>query len=81
MIANAVRDQVDPDANIIFGTVFDPSLKDTVRVSVIAAVRVALWTSKTPPASRQHDATIVQAAADSKPSLLAKLKQSIAPFW
>nr|WP_207476557.1 cell division protein FtsZ [Arenibaculum pallidiluteum] len=34
--ANRVRDEVDPDANIIFGSTFDPSLGDRMRVSVVA---------------------------------------------
>jgi cell division protein FtsZ len=35
--ASLVQDAVDPDANIIFGTVIDDSLGDEVRVTVIAA--------------------------------------------
>jgi len=34
--ANAISAQVDADANIIFGAAFDPSLNNTVRVSVVA---------------------------------------------
>ena len=34
--ANAISGQVDPDANIIFGAAFDPSLEGKVRVSVVA---------------------------------------------
>lgn len=34
--ANRIRDEVDPDANIIFGSTFDESLEGTVRVSVVA---------------------------------------------
>ncbi|HTX49379.1 MAG TPA: cell division protein FtsZ, partial [Caulobacteraceae bacterium] len=34
--ANAISAQVDAEANIIFGAAFDPSLKDTLRVSVVA---------------------------------------------
>jgi cell division protein FtsZ len=34
--ANAISDQVDPDANIIFGAAFDPSLEGKIRVSVVA---------------------------------------------
>ena len=33
---NRIRDEVDPDANIIFGTVVDESLGDQVRITVIA---------------------------------------------
>jgi cell division protein FtsZ len=34
--ANAISAQVDPEANIIFGAAFDPSLEGVVRVSVVA---------------------------------------------
>ena len=34
--ANAISGQVDPEANIIFGAAFDPSLEGKVRVSVVA---------------------------------------------
>lgn len=33
---NRIRDEVDPDANIIFGSTFDPSLDGKIRVSVVA---------------------------------------------
>lgn len=34
--ANRIREEVDPDANIIFGSTFDESLEGRVRVSVVA---------------------------------------------
>jgi cell division protein FtsZ len=34
--ANRVRDEVDPDANIIFGSTFDASMEGRMRVSVVA---------------------------------------------
>ncbi|MDO8901412.1 MAG: cell division protein FtsZ [Phenylobacterium sp.] len=34
--ANAISEQVDADANIIFGAAFDPSLDGMIRVSVVA---------------------------------------------
>ncbi len=34
--ANAISGQVDPEANIIFGAAFDPTLDGVVRVSVVA---------------------------------------------
>ena len=34
--ANLIRDQVDPDANIIFGSTFDEKLEGKIRVSVVA---------------------------------------------
>ncbi len=35
-ITNEITSQVDPDANIIFGTTVDPALDDKVRITVIA---------------------------------------------
>ena len=34
--ANRIRDEVDPDANIIFGAIFDQSLEGRMRVAVVA---------------------------------------------
>jgi cell division protein FtsZ len=34
--ANRIRDEVDPDANIIFGSTFDKQLEGKVRISVVA---------------------------------------------
>ncbi|HCM83577.1 MAG TPA: cell division protein FtsZ [Alphaproteobacteria bacterium] len=34
--ANRIRDEVDPDANIIFGSTFDASMNGKMRVSVVA---------------------------------------------
>ena len=34
--ANRIRDEVDPEANIIFGSTFDPALEGRMRVSVVA---------------------------------------------
>ncbi|HZH28124.1 MAG TPA: cell division protein FtsZ [Azospirillaceae bacterium] len=34
--ANRIRDEVDPDANIIFGSTFDESMEGRMRVSVVA---------------------------------------------
>ena len=34
--ANRIRSEVDPEANIIFGSTFDPSLEGKVRISVVA---------------------------------------------
>ena len=34
--ANRIREEVDPEANIIFGSTYDPSLEGRIRISVIA---------------------------------------------
>lgn len=45
--ANRIREEVDPDANIIYGQVIDPEMEGQVRVSVVAT---GIGTSK----PRQH---------------------------
>ena len=35
--ANAIRNECNEDANIIFGVAFDPSLEDEMRITIIAA--------------------------------------------
>ncbi|HEY5598271.1 MAG TPA: cell division protein FtsZ, partial [Kiloniellales bacterium] len=34
--ANRIREEVDPEANIIFGSIFDPSMEGKMRVAVVA---------------------------------------------
>ncbi len=34
--ANRIREEVDPDANIIFGSTYDPTLEGRIRISVVA---------------------------------------------
>ena len=50
--ANRIRDEVDPDANIIFGSTFDDTLEGQIRVSVVATgIDSAAGASKPVPAS------------------------------
>src|SRR6185312_1334948 len=65
--ANAISAQVDPDANIIFGAAFDPSLNNTLRVSVVATGMDGLSISAIEPApqrrtSRRSDTVAAEAA-------------------
>ena len=52
--ANAISSEVDPEANIIFGAAFDPSLEGKLRVSVVATGMdgVALQTPMNAPTAR-----------------------------
>ncbi len=56
--ANEIRAEVDPDANIILGSTFDPEMEGKVRVSVVAAgLETALGLAKPDtPASKPADA-------------------------
>ena len=49
--ANRIRDEVDPDANIIFGSTFDQELDGRMRVSVVAT---GIEAEKTRPAALCH---------------------------
>ncbi len=45
--ANRIREEVDPDANIIFGTAFDSTLDGRIRVSVVATGLGGIVSKKT----------------------------------
>ncbi len=47
--ANRIRDEVDPDANIIFGSTFDQSMQGSMRVSVVATGIQALASAQPKP--------------------------------
>jgi cell division protein FtsZ len=51
--ANAISAQVDPEANIIFGAAFDPTLTNTLRVSVVATGMDGVAISAIEPAPRR----------------------------
>src|SRR3569623_1817516 len=47
--ANRIRDEVDPEANIIFGSTFDQSLDGKIRISVVAPGIAAVAQQQRPP--------------------------------
>ncbi|ESQ80179.1 cell division protein FtsZ [Asticcacaulis sp. YBE204] len=47
--ANAISSEVDPDANIIFGAAFDPTLEGKLRVSVVATGMDSAAAQQQPP--------------------------------
>jgi cell division protein FtsZ len=57
--ANEIRDQVDPDANIIVGSTFDESLNGTVRVSVVATGIEAEQMQQADPRRRTEPAGVM----------------------
>ncbi|HET9509964.1 MAG TPA: cell division protein FtsZ [Sphingomonas sp.] len=48
--ANHIRELVDPDANIIWGSAFNPDLEGKIRVSVVATGIEAMAEGEAPPA-------------------------------
>ncbi len=80
--ANRIRDEVDPDANIIFGSTFDPGMEGEMRVSVVATgIDVREATADKPhrvAASRpapQRPAPVSQRGADA----VAAIRRPVAP--
>ncbi|HUZ14064.1 MAG TPA: cell division protein FtsZ [Caulobacteraceae bacterium] len=69
--ANAISAQVDPEANIIFGAAFDPSLKDTLRVSVVATGMDGASIAAIEPAPRRSFAPRATAEAAYEPAPVA----------
>ncbi len=65
--ANAISAQVDQDANIIFGAAFDPSLTDTLRVSVVATGMDGASIAAIEPAPRRISARQAAAEAIAEP--------------
>ncbi len=61
--ANRVRDEVDPDANIIFGSTFDEQLDGRIRVSVVATG----IDSEASIQSRRLDTVVVREESRSSP--------------
>lgn len=58
--ANRIRDEVDPDANIIFGSTFDEKLNGMMRVSVVATGIGDLRTPATTQQTRQEQQPTTQ---------------------
>ncbi len=59
--ATRIREEVDPNANIILGATFDETLEGTMRVSVVATGLNQLGMGQT-PVHEEHEAPAVQAA-------------------
>jgi cell division protein FtsZ len=78
--ANRIRDEVDPEANIIFGSTFDTSMEGTMRVSVVATgIEAAAMAQGRPAAAPAPGIAAAAAAALRKPpaSGLPGLSQAV----
>lgn len=71
--ANQVKDEVDPEANIIVGSTFDENLEGRIRVSVVASGieedSMVQPVPEMPSAARGSKATTQAQAAPAKPSM------------
>ncbi len=63
--ANRIRDEVDPDANIIFGSTFDDELAGKMRVSVVATgIDADIRTMPRPLIDASERLTLISGGAD-----------------
>ncbi len=68
--ANAISSEVDPDANIIFGAAFDPSLDGRIRVSVVATGMDAGVAVQAPPVAAIRPSALHAPVAAARQSAL-----------
>jgi len=66
--ANAISEQVDPEANIIFGAAFDPSLDGMIRVSVVATGMDGASIAAIEPKMERRAMTAPPLMADTRPA-------------
>jgi cell division protein FtsZ len=64
--ANRIREEVDADANIIFGSTFDESMQGRMRVSVVATGIASEAVQQKPP--RPQLAVVARATAPARPA-------------
>ena len=76
-VVNRVRAEVDPDANLIFGSTFDPTMEGRLRVSVVAtgidagpaigATQKSTAGSASQPSQRQTTLEVIRGGVESAP--------------
>jgi cell division protein FtsZ len=76
--ANAITAEVDPEANIIFGAAFDPSLDGKIRVSVVATGMEGLAQSLTEARVNRAAQAIARQAEATKPAPAAEPARPVA---
>jgi len=81
---NRIRDEVDPDANIIFGSTFDEALEGTIRVSVVATgIDAAVEERKTVTSSSRGLVGAISAQPrpsrfeQSRPQMVARVQEPV----
>ena len=74
--ANRIREEVDPDANIIFGSTFDTTMEGAIRVSVVATGIDAEEMRKPIPKTIK----IADAPAVTAPAAVSVAKDNVAAF-
>ena len=77
--ANRIRDEVDPDANIIVGSTLDPNMEGVMRVSVVATGIDAVPASQELPVPRRSMAEPLKPAHQPEPARPALTVTSAQP--
>src|SRR5262249_41937279 len=74
--ANRIRSEVDPEANIIFGSTFDQSLEGKVRISVVATGIDGIAAQQPRPVSLSLVSNVGRAVATAAPSSPERIEAS-----
>jgi cell division protein FtsZ len=70
--ANRIREEVDPDANILFGSTFEPEMEGKIRVSVVATgIDAAQMKTRPEPLRAPNVTARAAAAATTAPAAVA----------
>jgi cell division protein FtsZ len=79
--AKRIKDEVEDDANIIFGTALDENMTGRVRVSVVATGMQAEARQATPPVqdAKPVDAKAIDARSGARLQVLRPMTQGVAP--
>ncbi|GGA07869.1 cell division protein FtsZ [Neptunicoccus cionae] len=78
--ANRIREEVDPEANIIVGSTMDPSMEDVMRVSVVATgIDAAVGAGDIPVPRRSLKEPLAQSAAEINVAVPASAPVAEAP--
>ncbi|WP_395679676.1 cell division protein FtsZ [Inquilinus sp.] len=75
---NRIRDEVDPDANIIFGSTFDETMEGKVRVSVVAT-GIDMAINQAPRPQTYSTTTLPGAAKQQQPAVAPVAPQPLMP--
>ena len=74
--ANEIRNEVDPDANIIVGSTFDEAMDGSVRVSVVATGIAAEGEAANP----RRNASNIMTASKAREALRAPQRETVTPI-
>ncbi len=77
--ANRIREEVDPEANIIVGSTFDTALEGSMRVSVVATGIDAEAAAEQPPVKQRVEEPVRGFRLKSQPEVDAEAAAAVAP--